>query len=92
MTVYDRDRIAGIMAGCGDGFTDHLYRLLAHADSVNKARLASVFPVEAQHVVDYQAGVASSPNASFWAEWKAGRKADRDAEEEGGSDEDNVGD
>jgi len=44
------------LSGDGDWFTARLFRLMLKADISNMAKLASVYPDEAQIVADFKAG------------------------------------
>lgn len=43
---YDRDNIGSLLKGEGDWFTAQLLRLIAKADTWNRARLRLAFPEE----------------------------------------------
>lgn len=41
---YDREKMGDIVAGHGDWFSAHLFRLIAKADFENRAKLRLAFP------------------------------------------------
>jgi len=53
---YDRANVGAILSGSGSWFTAELLRLMAHADSLNFAKLAIAFPDVAQAYTDWYEG------------------------------------
>ena len=56
MSPHDKNKLAEILAGEGTWVTAKLIRLIAGADSSNRAKLQKVFPEEVDAVNRYQNG------------------------------------
>jgi len=55
---YDKCNVGNILAGEGHWFTANLLRVIATADSNNRAKLYKVFPEEVDTVCVFQTGKA----------------------------------
>ena len=56
MTEYDKENITEILHGTGTWFTAELFRLIAKSDSLNRAKLAIVYPHEVNAVHQHLTG------------------------------------
>ena len=56
MTEYDKQSIEAILNGEGGWFTACLFRLIAKANAVNRARLYKGFPLEVEAVYKHLTG------------------------------------
>lgn len=56
MTDYDKENITEILHGTGTWFTAELFRLIAKSDSLNRAKLAIVYPQEVNAVHQHLTG------------------------------------
>ena len=54
LSQYDREHLAGIIAGDGDWFTAHLLRVIRKADPYNRSLLRQPFPEEVAAVEEYE--------------------------------------
>ena len=61
LSDFDRAHVGDILAGNGDWFSAELLRLIAKADTANRAKLRLGFPEHVQAYLDWY----------FWAEVKA---------------------
>lgn len=59
MTEYDKANVGLILSGEGDWFTALLFRVIARADTVEKAKLFLGFPDEVNQVHEFQTGKAT---------------------------------
>ena len=56
MTEYDKENITEILHGTGTWFTAELFRLIAKSDTMNRAKLAMVYPQEVNVVHQHLTG------------------------------------
>jgi len=66
MTEYDKENITEILHGRGTWFTAELFRLIAKSDSLNRDKLAVVYPEEVNVVHQHLTNETKYENKVIW--------------------------
>ena len=66
MTEYDKENITEILHGTGTWFTAELFRLIAKSDSLNRDKLAVVYPEEVNVVHQHLTDETKYENKVIW--------------------------
>lgn len=66
MTEYDKENITEILHGTGTWFTAELFRLIAKSDTMNRDKLAVVYPQEVNVVHQHLTGETKYENKVIW--------------------------
>ena len=66
MTEYDKENITEILLGKGTWFTAELFRLIAKSDTMNRDKLAVVYPQEVNVVHQHLTNETKYENKVIW--------------------------